>query len=177
MLRSIQAEPVLRAVAQLRPSKKMPRLPAVILIVPVMLLALVKPASAHPQCLDFKPPFKPPWHLEFCNQYEQFGCCDQGTDNMIAERYWDIIEQLEAAGHELCTDMLKEIMCQVNIFSWVLITINAMIIIFTLGALQSFHVCCSFGCMFSISDKQTNKKILEKMKHTQLELLIHCSLF
>ncbi|XP_039897434.1 HHIP-like protein 2 [Simochromis diagramma] len=103
---------VLRAVAQLRPSKKMPRLPAVILIVPVMLLALVKPASAHPQCLDFKPPFKPPWHLEFCNQYEQFGCCDQGTDNMIAERYWDITEQLEAAGHELCTDMLKEIMCQ-----------------------------------------------------------------
>ncbi|CAI5695719.1 unnamed protein product [Oreochromis niloticus] len=90
----------------------MPSLPAVILIVPVMLLASVKPASAHPQCLDFKPPFKPPWHLEFCNQYEQFGCCDQGTDNMIAERYWDIIEQLEAAGHELCTDMLKEIMCQ-----------------------------------------------------------------
>ncbi|XP_068436656.1 HHIP-like protein 2 [Clinocottus analis] len=76
------------------------------------LLALVQPLSAHPQCLDFKPPFKPSWHLEFCTQYEQFGCCDQKTDNTIAERYWDIIDQLETAGHELCEDMLKEIMCQ-----------------------------------------------------------------
>lgn len=109
---------VLRAVALLLSSKKTPSLPALILIVSVMLLASVQSTSAHPQCLDFKPPFKPPWHLEFCRQYEQFGCCDQRTDNMIAERYWDIIEQLEAAGHELCTDMLKEIMCQVNKFSY-----------------------------------------------------------
>ncbi|XP_034530247.1 HHIP-like protein 2 isoform X2 [Notolabrus celidotus] len=67
---------------------------------------------AHPQCLDFEPPFKPPWHLEFCTQYEEFGCCDQKTDNTIAERYWDIIDQLEVSGYELCADMLKEIMCQ-----------------------------------------------------------------
>uniref|UniRef100_A0A4W6DKM2 HHIP like 2 n=1 Tax=Lates calcarifer TaxID=8187 RepID=A0A4W6DKM2_LATCA len=77
-----------------------------------MLLIPVQPASAHPQCLDFEPPFKPSWHLEFCTQYEQFGCCDQKTDNTIAERYWDIIDQLEVAGHELCADMLKEVMCQ-----------------------------------------------------------------
>ncbi|XP_041828581.1 HHIP-like protein 2 [Melanotaenia boesemani] len=69
-------------------------------------------ASAHPQCLDFQPPFKPQWHLEFCKQYEEFGCCDQRTDNIIAERYWDTIEQLETAGYELCEDLLKEIMCQ-----------------------------------------------------------------
>ncbi|KAI3367423.1 hypothetical protein L3Q82_026282 [Scortum barcoo] len=87
-------------------------LSAFIRILSVMLLVPVQPASAHPQCLDFEPPFKPPWHLEFCAQYEQFGCCDQKTDNMIAERYWDIIDQLEVAGYELCTDMLKEIMCQ-----------------------------------------------------------------
>ncbi|KAK2892188.1 hypothetical protein Q8A73_017853 [Channa argus] len=77
-----------------------------------MSLVLAQPAAAHPQCLDFEPPFKPQWHLEFCAQYEEFGCCDQKTDNMIAERYWDIIDQLEAAGNELCADMLKEIMCQ-----------------------------------------------------------------
>lgn len=82
----------------------------------LMLLIHVRLASAHPQCLDFEPPFKPPWHLEFCTQYEQFGCCDQKTDNSIAERYWDIIDQLELAGYDLCEDMLKEIMCQVNIY-------------------------------------------------------------
>ncbi|XP_008296509.1 HHIP-like protein 2 [Stegastes partitus] len=82
------------------------------LIVSVMLLVPVRPASGHPQCLDFEPPFKPQWHLEFCTQYEDFGCCDQKTDNTIAERYWDIIDQLEVGGQELCADMLKEIMCQ-----------------------------------------------------------------
>uniref|UniRef100_A0A671WWN0 HHIP like 2 n=1 Tax=Sparus aurata TaxID=8175 RepID=A0A671WWN0_SPAAU len=88
------------------------RLPELLLIVSVMLLVTVQPASAHPQCLDFEPPFKPQWHLEFCVEYEQFGCCDQQTDNTIAERYWDIIDQLEVAGYDLCADMLKDIMCQ-----------------------------------------------------------------
>lgn len=90
--------------------------PELILIMSVMLLVPVRPASAHPQCLDFAPPFRPPWHLEFCTQYEEFGCCDQKADNVIAERYWDIIEQLEVAGLELCSDKLKEVMCQVDMF-------------------------------------------------------------
>ncbi|XP_040916874.1 HHIP-like protein 2 [Toxotes jaculatrix] len=102
----------LRTAAGPSSPKKTPSLPGFIVIMSVMLLVPVQPASAHPQCLDFEPPFKPLWHLEFCTQYEQFGCCDQKTDNLIAERYWDIIEQLEVAGHELCADMLKEIMCQ-----------------------------------------------------------------
>ncbi|XP_070834694.1 HHIP-like protein 2 [Chaetodon trifascialis] len=103
---------VLRAAAGPSSPKKTPSLPQLILAASVMLLVPVQPTSAHPQCLDFEPPFKPRWHLEFCTQYELFGCCDQKTDNMIAERYWDIIEQLEVAGYELCVDMLKEIMCQ-----------------------------------------------------------------
>lgn len=108
---------LLRAAAGSSSVKKTFSLPEFILILSVMLLLRVQPASTHPQCLDFEPPFKPPWHLEFCTQYEQFGCCDQKTDNTIAERYWDIIDQLDAAGYELCEDLLKEIMCQVNTFS------------------------------------------------------------
>ena len=102
----------LRTVSRPSSSKKRPILPAFIpLLVSVMVLV---PASAHPQCLDFAPPFKPLWHLEFCTQYEQFGCCDQKMDNMIAERYWDIIDQLETRGEDLCEDLLKEVMCQVG---------------------------------------------------------------
>ncbi|CAN9502597.1 unnamed protein product [Ophioblennius macclurei] len=89
-----------------------PRLPVANLAVVMVLAVLVQPAAAHPQCLDFEPPFKPQWHLEFCSQYEQFGCCDQQTDNRVAERYWDVIEQLDAAGDALCEDVLKEVMCQ-----------------------------------------------------------------
>uniref|UniRef100_A0AAQ6I9Y9 HHIP-like 2 n=1 Tax=Anabas testudineus TaxID=64144 RepID=A0AAQ6I9Y9_ANATE len=102
----------LRAVAGPSTAAKTPNFHEVFVTMSVMLLVLVHPVSAHPQCLDFEPPFKPQWHLEFCEQYEEFGCCDQKTDNMIAERYWDIIDQLEVAGYELCTDLLKEIMCQ-----------------------------------------------------------------
>uniref|UniRef100_A0A671QVQ4 HHIP-like 2 n=1 Tax=Sinocyclocheilus anshuiensis TaxID=1608454 RepID=A0A671QVQ4_9TELE len=47
---------------------------------------------AHPQCLDYQPPFKPPYHLEFCRHYEKLGCCDQKMDNSIAMRYWDIMD-------------------------------------------------------------------------------------
>ncbi|KAK7904546.1 hypothetical protein WMY93_017153 [Mugilogobius chulae] len=86
--------------------------PVLLWAVGVTLLISLRPASSHPQCLDFAPPFKPPWHLEFCTQYQEFGCCDQKTDNMIAERYWDIIEVLETQGLDLCADSLKEIMCQ-----------------------------------------------------------------
>lgn len=85
-----------------------------VLLASVVFLVLVPPAWTHPQCLDFEPPFRPRWHLEFCTQYEDFGCCDQDTDNAIAERYWDIIDQLEAVGAELCQDLLKEVMCQVS---------------------------------------------------------------
>ncbi|XP_042244489.1 HHIP-like protein 2 [Thunnus maccoyii] len=102
----------LRVAAGPGPSTKTPSFPEFILIISVMLLVPVQLVSAHPQCLDFEPPFKPLWHLEFCTQYEQFGCCDQKTDNQIAERYWDIMDHLEAAGYELCEDMLKEVMCQ-----------------------------------------------------------------
>ncbi|XP_049320178.1 HHIP-like protein 2 [Astyanax mexicanus] len=72
----------------------------------------LRPTLSHPQCLDFQPPFKPPFHLEFCTHYEQFGCCDQKTDNVIAERYWDIIDLLGDEGYELCGDLLKDILCQ-----------------------------------------------------------------
>uniref|UniRef100_A0A8D3A837 HHIP-like 2 n=1 Tax=Scophthalmus maximus TaxID=52904 RepID=A0A8D3A837_SCOMX len=100
---------LLRAAAAPSSPRKTPRVTVMLLL---LLLARVRPASAHPQCLDFEPPFKPFWHLEFCRQYEQFGCCDQTTDNMIAERYWDIVEHLEVEGLELCADVLMEIMCQ-----------------------------------------------------------------
>lgn len=106
---------LLRTAAGPNSPKKVPSAAEIMLIISVMFSVTIQPASAHPQCLDFEPPFKPQWHLEFCSQYEEFGCCDQRTDNVIAERYWDIIEQLETAGYDLCEDMLKEIMCQVGL--------------------------------------------------------------
>lgn len=68
----------------------------------------------HPQCLDYGPPFQPPFHLEFCSAYETFGCCDQEKDNVIAAKYWEIMDYIDPQGHELCGRYIKDILCQVS---------------------------------------------------------------
>ncbi|KAH0622676.1 hypothetical protein JD844_025183 [Phrynosoma platyrhinos] len=66
----------------------------------------------HPQCLDYGPPFQPPFHLEFCSAYETFGCCDQDKDNTIAARYWEIMDYIDPQAHKLCGRYIKDILCQ-----------------------------------------------------------------
>ncbi|XP_035301149.1 HHIP-like protein 2 [Cricetulus griseus] len=68
--------------------------------------------KGHPQCLDYGPPFRPPLHLEFCSDYDSFGCCDQRKDHRIAARYWDIMNFFDLKGHELCGGYIKDILCQ-----------------------------------------------------------------
>nr|XP_055027639.1 HHIP-like protein 2 isoform X1 [Misgurnus anguillicaudatus] len=77
-----------------------------------ILLNCFRQTLAHPQCLDFQPPFKPLYHLEFCRHYENFGCCDQKADNRIAMRYWDIMDLIGDEAYEVCGDLVKDIMCQ-----------------------------------------------------------------
>lgn len=69
----------------------------------------------HPQCLDFGPPFQPPLHLDFCSDYESFGCCDQRKDHRLAARYRDIMDYLDLGAHELCGGYIKDILCQVGL--------------------------------------------------------------
>ncbi|KAM9564623.1 HHIP-like protein 2 isoform 1-T1 [Guaruba guarouba] len=75
-------------------------------------LCLINCLLAHPQCLDYGPPFQPPFHLEFCSAYENFGCCDQERDNSIAAKYWDIMDYIDPRGHKLCGTYIKDILCQ-----------------------------------------------------------------
>ncbi|XP_075719877.1 HHIP-like protein 2 [Rhinoderma darwinii] len=81
----------------------------ILLIIPVL---FKKGVFGHPQCLDFGPPFKPTVHLEFCSQYQEFGCCDQDKDNTIAERYWTIMDHFDYKEQELCGGYIKDILCQ-----------------------------------------------------------------
>ncbi|XP_015675819.1 HHIP-like protein 1 [Protobothrops mucrosquamatus] len=80
---------------------------------PVALLALfAELASSHPQCLDFKPPFKPPRPLTFCVQYSNFGCCDAGRDAVLLERYYRISERFDQATYTACASHLQNLLCQ-----------------------------------------------------------------
>ncbi|XP_075194089.1 HHIP-like protein 2 [Anomaloglossus baeobatrachus] len=82
------------------------------LTVPVFSSIFLTGVLAHPQCLDFGPPFKPTMHLEFCSQYQEFGCCDQEKDNIIAEKYWSIMDHYDYKEQELCGGYVKDILCQ-----------------------------------------------------------------
>uniref|UniRef100_A0A8D0NDA1 HHIP like 2 n=2 Tax=Sus scrofa TaxID=9823 RepID=A0A8D0NDA1_PIG len=73
--------------------------------------------QGHPQCLDYGPPFQPLLPLEFCSDYDNFGCCDQRKDRRIAARYWDIMEYFDLKGHELCGGYIKDILCQLALQS------------------------------------------------------------
>lgn len=83
-----------------------------------VLLCHAGPLLGHPQCLDYGPPFQPPFHLEFCSAYETFGCCDQDKDNSIAAKYWDIMDYIDPHAHKLCGGYIKDILCQVSL-RWV----------------------------------------------------------
>ncbi|XP_074147422.1 HHIP-like protein 1 [Sminthopsis crassicaudata] len=68
--------------------------------------------SAHPQCLDFKPPFRPPRPLPFCEQYSAFGCCDAEQDAALSRRYWAVTSRLEPDTFAVCAAYVRDLLCQ-----------------------------------------------------------------
>lgn len=91
-----------------------PRLRVQLHTVAWVLFLCVTPAALHPQCLDFKPPFRPDTDLEFCVMYREFGCCDRQKDQELMARYYRIMENFEERGHESCAGFLLELLCQVS---------------------------------------------------------------
>lgn len=78
-------------------------------------LWLLLPAGlAHPQCLDFKPPFRPAQQLELCVMYAEFGCCDRQKDQELLRRYYHITDNFDQHGYSRCAGMVLELLCQVG---------------------------------------------------------------
>lgn len=85
------------------------------LLVVVVLLLLVAPVSrAHPQCLDFKPPFRPLRELEFCVMYKEFGCCDYQKDQDLMTKYYSVMDNFDYYGYANCASFVQELLCQVG---------------------------------------------------------------
>uniref|UniRef100_A0A8D0GLD8 Soluble scavenger receptor cysteine-rich domain-containing protein SSC5D n=1 Tax=Sphenodon punctatus TaxID=8508 RepID=A0A8D0GLD8_SPHPU len=72
----------------------------------------IAPVRSHPQCLDFKPPFRPPRQLTFCIQYSGFGCCDAERDRALLERYYRVSGHLDQAAYAACASHLQDLLCQ-----------------------------------------------------------------
>uniref|UniRef100_A0A2K5DCK6 HHIP like 1 n=1 Tax=Aotus nancymaae TaxID=37293 RepID=A0A2K5DCK6_AOTNA len=79
------------------------------------LLALwVLGAAAHPQCLDFRPPFRPQQLLSLCSRYSAFGCCDEKRDAELTSRFWSLANRMLAAEWADCAGYARELLCQVS---------------------------------------------------------------
>uniref|UniRef100_A0A8C4VDR1 HHIP like 1 n=1 Tax=Gopherus evgoodei TaxID=1825980 RepID=A0A8C4VDR1_9SAUR len=78
----------------------------------LLLLAGLGQVRPHPQCLDFKPPFRPPQPLDFCVQYTDFGCCDAEQDRALMERYYSISGRLAQPVYAACASHLQDLLCQ-----------------------------------------------------------------
>lgn len=71
-------------------------------------------AAAHPQCLDFRPPFRPPQPLRFCAQYSAFGCCTPEQDAALAGRFGALAARVDAAEWAACAGYALDLLCQVS---------------------------------------------------------------
>ncbi|XP_066541290.1 HHIP-like protein 1 [Hoplias malabaricus] len=69
-------------------------------------------AGAHPQCLDYKPPFQPLEPLVFCKEYAKFGCCNLEKDNQIYQRFYQIMDYFDHSGFMACGKYIRSILCQ-----------------------------------------------------------------
>ncbi|KAM4662406.1 HHIP-like protein 1 [Discoglossus pictus] len=77
-----------------------------------LLLARLGTVLSHPQCLDFKPPFRPAQELTFCVQYKDFGCCDVVRDSEIMDTFYRVVGHFDQAGYETCAAHVQDILCQ-----------------------------------------------------------------
>lgn len=75
-------------------------------------LLFVTALEAHPQCLDFRPPFNPEGSLQFCTEYSNFGCCTNRDDLDVRDEYNRIMRQLSDADVRACERYVKELVCQ-----------------------------------------------------------------
>ena len=64
---------------------------------------------AHPQCLNFKPPFKSDVPLTFCTEYSEFGCCTWERDRYLQRKHADILQESQSSS---CNDQIKAVLCQ-----------------------------------------------------------------
>ncbi|XP_014066740.1 HHIP-like protein 1 [Salmo salar] len=82
-------------------------------IIRLYLLAFfIAPVFLHPQCLDFKPPFKPKDDLQFCAMYRNFGCCDSAKDKELMAKFYKIMDNFDYYGYASCAGYVQDLLCQ-----------------------------------------------------------------
>ncbi|XP_032221702.1 HHIP-like protein 2 isoform X2 [Nematostella vectensis] len=79
--------------------------------VAVLCLLMCLRVCCHPQCLDYRPPFKAREGLAFCSQYNAFGCCTRGQDSKISRRYQNLVTKFKLHARVKCAKLLAQVLC------------------------------------------------------------------
>lgn len=63
----------------------------------------------HPQCLDYRPPFKPNG-VQFCSVYRDYGCCNKKEDDFLKQSFEYVSRRICNSSSETLR-LAKEIVC------------------------------------------------------------------
>ena len=76
-------------------------------------LLLLPVVSAHPQCLNFFPPFVPQQALSYCHSHSSLGCCSAADDQQVADdvTQWLVGITLSDDAAKTCSSHVKELVC------------------------------------------------------------------
>ncbi|KAL4630339.1 HHIP-like protein 1 [Arapaima gigas] len=82
------------------------------LLLSFLIMLYLAPMDLHPQCLDYKPPFRPQEKLTFCTMYTDFGCCDSARDQELMLKFYSITDRLDGNSYITCASYVQDIICQ-----------------------------------------------------------------
>lgn len=66
---------------------------------------------SHPQCTDFYPPFEDV-NLQYCSQYQEFGCCVAERDAELQDLASSILSNFPEKVRGDCDNFVRDILCQ-----------------------------------------------------------------
>lgn len=77
-----------------------------------VLLLNRKAVDGHPQCLDFRAPFKVTSGLSFCSQnLSEYGCCTPNRDRGISNEYQKLSTRFSLDNRPKCANLVKTVLC------------------------------------------------------------------
>lgn len=82
-----------------------------VFLLSLLLFLLVFLCHSHPQCLDFQPPYEPIKPLEFCQQYSNYGCCNNKDDVVLKDSFRSITQTVNKASRSDCGAVIKDLLC------------------------------------------------------------------
>ena len=79
--------------------------------VPFLVTVICLLVDGHPQCLDYRAPFRSSQRLRFCSQYSAFGCCTATKDSQIEQTFRAVQAKFRLQSRPTCKRLLKEVLC------------------------------------------------------------------